>query len=240
MKKLIPKIGLPNIEIDKDSMSKQTRNEILDEEKQMDGFIGEVNDELLRMNREKLKQKIMVDNLSESNKEVKKSQLPSLPPIFNADLEEEKMEEEIEIPVYKPEMKKEVEIQERQSVTEIPNIEVVKQEVKENNSSNSINTMSKEEIVPDKDNGDNVSVAGKKLSKKQIEKLRKTKRWKTYFNTLRPRDSKGGVKPFPKYTSSKGMNEEDYKKYIDKMVLIEVDEKNLGGSFDKFYKASKN
>lgn len=86
---------------------------------------------------------------------------------------------------------------------------------------------------------DYVEIAGKKLKPEQISKLRETKRWKTYFNTLRARDSKGNVKAFPKVTSAAGMNEEDYKRYIDKMVLTEVDSRNPGKTFDNFYRTFK-
>lgn len=91
-----------------------------------------------------------------------------------------------------------------------------------------------------KSDGDYIIINGRRLSKEQINKLRQTKRWKTYFNTLRPRDSNGNIKAFPKNTNSKAMSEEDYKKYIDKMVLLEVDTKNPGNTFDEFYRNYKN
>lgn len=74
---------------------------------------------------------------------------------------------------------------------------------------------------------------------KKVSKLRKTQKWINYYNNLRPRDSKGNMKPFPKVTNSKGMCEADFKKYIDKMVLIEIDQNNLGSGFDDFYNSFK-
>lgn len=99
--------------------------------------------------------------------------------------------------------------------------------------------LNNEKSADTQSNKDYVEIAGKKLTLEQLSKLRETKRWKTYFNTLRARDSKGNVKAFPKVTSAAGMNEEDYKRYIDKMILIDVDSKSPGKTFDNFYRALK-
>lgn len=84
-----------------------------------------------------------------------------------------------------------------------------------------------------------VNINGKRYTQEQIDKLRQTRTWKTYFHTLRPRNSKGEIKPFPRTTSSKGLNEEDYRRHIDRLVLIKVDSKNPQNSFDEFYRAFK-
>lgn len=86
---------------------------------------------------------------------------------------------------------------------------------------------------------DLIKINGKRYTQEQINKLRQTRTWKTYFNTLRPRNNKGEFKPFPKNTSSKGLNEEDYKRHIDKLVLIKIDSKNPQNSFDEFYRTFK-
>lgn len=86
---------------------------------------------------------------------------------------------------------------------------------------------------------DIVRINGKNYTQEQIDRLRQTRTWKTYFQTLRPRNSKGEIKPFPRTSSAKGLNEEDYKRHIDKLVLIKVDSKNPMKSFDEFYRAFK-
>lgn len=72
-----------------------------------------------------------------------------------------------------------------------------------------------------------------------LKRLRASAKWQHYFETLRPKDDKGGDVPFPKVTGEKGLCLEDFKKHIDKLVLTKVDKANPKNSFDNFYKEYK-
>lgn len=90
-----------------------------------------------------------------------------------------------------------------------------------------------------KSDSDLIEINGQKYTTEQIFKLRQSRIWQVYFNTLRPRGSNGEIKPFPRNTSARGLNEEDYKRHIDKLVLIKIDSKNPMNSFDDFYRTFK-
>ena len=81
--------------------------------------------------------------------------------------------------------------------------------------------------------------SGEKKSKKtlppEIEKLRNTKKWKDYYNTLKPRNPDGSHKPFKREGSSaQGFTKEEFERHIDKLVLSKVNHRDPMKSFDDF------
>lgn len=72
-----------------------------------------------------------------------------------------------------------------------------------------------------------------------LRKLRSTKKWKTYFYNLRLRNSKNEILPFPKESNSRALNEEDFCRYIDKLVLLNVGCNDPRDGFDEFYRNFK-
>ena len=80
-------------------------------------------------------------------------------------------------------------------------------------------------------NKERIRVGNKLLTLEQIEELRKTKKWQRYFNTLRLRDAKGNIKPFPRETGPNGLSEEDYKRHIDEILLSDADPGNPASVF---------
>ena len=81
--------------------------------------------------------------------------------------------------------------------------------------------------------------SGEKKSKKdlppEIEKLRNTKKWKDYYNTLKPRNPDGSHKPFKREGSSaQGFTKEEFERHIDKLVLSKVNHRDPMQSFADF------
>ena len=68
-----------------------------------------------------------------------------------------------------------------------------------------------------------------------MSKWRNTKKWKDYYNTLKPRNPDGSHKPFKREGSSaQGFPKEEFERPIDKLVLSKVNHRDPMKSFDDF------